>query len=295
MTEHPARKPARNLRQPGGHPPPPPHPTPTHPPPTRTPRQRGGPAPRRGKPKRPHPADPRPVFRGEPPHTARDGVRSLGTQAGYERPRINEHRAGRLTHAVGGTCFDALVPVVLLKVRSTHGITGSACLLQLTPQNDPHPGRERDILRGTDRLAKAALKTPINFFLDRDTRLEVCGMGERVVVNDDAGVENSHRIKESFHLDHRLVQFIPVLPTNIGSHDPTGSMLGFEGASRIENKIYHLLGEGEVSFVSATLEPFVEHKVDVAILGVTEDDTVFVAVRVEELHETLAHRSERLD
>src|SRR6218665_1346894 len=96
MTEHPARKPARNLRQHGGH------------------------GSRRAKTQPTHPTQPRPVFRSEPPHTARDGVRSLGTQAGYERPRINEHRAGRLAHAIGGTCFDALVPVVLLKLRSTH-------------------------------------------------------------------------------------------------------------------------------------------------------------------------------
>ena len=61
-------------------------------------------------------------------------------------------------------------------------------------------------------------------------------------------------------------------------------MLGFQGPTLPQDHVHHVLGERAVAVqLLRAVEAVGEHEVDVAILGMTEDHAVAVAVLVEEL------------
>lgn len=66
-------------------------------------------------------------------------------------------------------------------------------------------------------------------------------------------------------------------------------MFGLERATHSENKINHVLGEDPVAFqFCGVLKAFIEHEVDVVVLGMPEDHAFFVGVLIEEFDQFLA-------
>ena len=82
------------------------------------------------------------------------------------------------------------------------------------------------------------------------------------------------------------MEFIPVLASYERGHDAPGAMLGLEVPTVSDHQIDHVLGEADVALHTRRIrEILVEHEMDVAVLGVTEDDRVFVLVLSEQFDE----------
>ena len=69
------------------------------------------------------------------------------------------------------------------------------------------------------------------------------------------------------------MEFIPVLAGHERGHDASGAVLGLEVPTVPDHQVDHVLGEVDVALHARWIrEVLVEHEVDVAVLGVTEDD-----------------------
>ena len=81
-----------------------------------------------------------------------------------------------------------------------------------------------------------------------------------------------------------------------GRHDASGAMLGLEGAVGIEDKGHHVLGEFFVTIQARFVaEVFDDEEVNVPVLGMAEDDRLWVIVFAEKLLQVFAHRGEVFD
>ncbi len=121
-------------------------------------------------------------------------------------------------------------------------------------------------------------------------------MGVRVLGEEHAGIELQLRIDEALDRPHDLVQLVSVLAADIRRHDPAGAVLGLQGPARRQDDVDHVLGEGLVARQAArVVEPLVDQEVDVAVLGVAEDDAVGVAVALEQPDEPGAGLAQQVD
>ena len=101
-------------------------------------------------------------------------------------------------------------------------------------------------------------------------------------------------IEEHLDLAHDVVELVAVLTAHEGCHHATGAVLGLQGATHAQDQVHHVLGELAVAVqLFLRMEAVGEHEVDVAVLGVAEDDAVAVAVLVEELDQLDAGAAER--
>ena len=119
-------------------------------------------------------------------------------------------------------------------------------------------------------------------------------MNVGIIRDDDVRAEDGRRIEGALDVDHHAVQLVAVLSANVGCHDAAGAVLGFEAATDAEHEVDHLVRELLVTQEAArVVEALIEKKVDVAILGVTEDDGILVPVPREQLLESGASGGER--
>jgi len=144
------------------------------------------------------------------------------------------------------------------------------------------------VLARAHRFAVAALHAPVDLLLDRGGGLEVAHVGGGVLVQQDAGVEQAVGVEQPLRLLHDAVELVAVLPADEGRHDAPGAVLGLQGAAFGEHEVDQVLREALVA--AGGVEVLIEHEVDVAVLGVAEDDAVAVGVLVEEVGERGARR-----
>ena len=141
-----------------------------------------------------------------------------------------------------------------------------------------------DVARGTHRLAVAALHAGIDFIFHLRVELEVLHVLAFVVGDDHARVHHPARVGGALELHHHLVELVAVLAAHVRRHDAPGAVLGLEVAAGPQDQVNHVLVEPVVAVqVVVAFEAVGDEEVDVAVLGVAEDDGVVVAVGVEKL------------
>ncbi len=113
--------------------------------------------------------------------------------------------------------------------------------------------------------------------------LEIAQVGVRLIREHRPGGEDAVGVEEFLDATRHGVQLVAVLPPHEGCHHPTGAVLGFEVAAVREHEVDEIFREASIALDRRRLvEAFDEHEVDVPVLGMPEDDGVFVAVAVEE-------------
>lgn len=95
----------------------------------------------------------------------------------------------------------------------------------------------------------------------------------RIIGDDRSRVEHPIWVGGVLEFDHDAVELGSVLPLDEGCHDASSTMFGLERSVGSQDQIDHVLGE---SFVTIQALPIAEvlddEEVDVAVLGVAEDD-----------------------
>ena len=225
-----------------------------------------------------------PRLGGGPPHPAEHAIGLLGAQPAHQVAGVDVEGADLPAHAVDGAGLDGVVVVVLVEVLQELlvKLVGG----QFPAQRYPLPRREGEFAGGADRFAETALHAAVHLVLDAGHQLEVLQVALRVVGQHHTRVQDSRRIEQALDLAHHLVEFIPVLAGHERGHDASGAVLGLEVPAVPDHQVDHVLGEVDVALHARWIrEVLVEHEVDVAVLGVTEDDGVFVLVLPEQLDE----------
>ena len=141
-----------------------------------------------------------------------------------------------------------------------------------------------DVARGTHRFAVPALHARVDFVFHLRVELEVLHVLAFVVGDDHARVHHPARVGGALEPHHHLVELVAVLAAHVRRHDAPGAVLGLEVAAGPQDQVDHVLVEPVVAVqVVVALEPVGDEEVDVAVLGVAEDDGVVIAVGVEKL------------
>ena len=124
----------------------------------------------------------------------------LGQQAG-----LDADRTGDGAEPARGAGFEPLVIVELAH-------RGGACLVahgtqarDLAPADDAMPGRKRHSLRRAHPLAEAAFHALVDDRIRRRQRLQVLQVRLRIVVEDDAGVEQAGGVENALDFAHEFV------------------------------------------------------------------------------------------
>jgi len=164
---------------------------------------------------------------------------------------------------------------------------------ELAAHHDALPRRERERAARAGRLAVAALDAAVDLGLDRRSGLQILEMRLRVIGQHDSGVEHARGVAERLQRPHDRRQLGAVLPLDERRHDAARAVLGLEGAALGEHERDDLLGHRRVAGNAlGGVEALGEQEVDVAVLGVAEDDGALVAVPREQLVERLAGRQQ---
>ena len=152
------------------------------------------------------------------------------------------------------------------------------------------------VARGAHRLAVATLHTGVDLVFDLRVELEVLHVLALIVGDDHARVHHPARVGGALERRHHVVEFLAVLAAHVRRHDAAGAVLCLEVAAGAEHEVHHVLVEAVVTReVLVALEAVGDQKVDVAVLGVAEDDGVVVPVGVEKLLQPAASVGEVLD
>ena len=117
-----------------------------------------------------------------------------------------------------------------------------------------------------------------------------------VVGDDGAAVEHSCRVHRLFDLTHDPVEVRSVLACSEGGHDASGAVLGLEGTVGIQDEGHHVFGKFFVTIQARLVaEVFDDEEMNVPVLGMAEDDRLWVVVFTKELLQVAAHPGEGLD
>ena len=109
-------------------------------------------------------------------------------------------------------------------------------------------------------------------------------MRARVVVDDDAGVEQPLRVEQRLDPPHQRVGFGAPLEFDEGRHVAAGAVLGLERAVVfLDHHPAHVVHEAAIALdLGRRVEVLREHEVQVAFERVPENDRVRIAVRVQQ-------------
>ena len=157
--------------------------------------------------------------------------------------------------------------------------------------------REGQFAAGALRLAVSALDALVDLGLDRGQLLEVGEVGALIGVDDDAGIQQIVGIGQLLQPPHDLIAVVAPLGLDERGHVATGAMLGLEGAVvTIDHKLHHIVDEVRILIDGGLrVEALGDDEVEIAVLGVAEDDGVVVAVQREELVQAVGGVGERFD
>ncbi len=166
-----------------------------------------------------------------------------------------------------------------------------------TPDHDALARGEGEVAAGAARLAVAALDALVDLGLDGGQLLQVVQMRVRVGVDDDAGIEQASGIGQRLELTHDLVGIGAPLGFDEGSHVAPGSMLGLERSiEAVDDQFHDIVDEARVLVDGALIiERLGNDEVEIAVLGVAEDDGIVIIVAAEEPVQFLRGGREVLD
>jgi len=100
------------------------------------------------------------------------------------------------------------------------------------------------------------------------------------------GIEDALRVEELLDCPHQLVCLLAPFGAHKGCHVPSCAVLGFERAAELQHTADDLLHELAVALlVCWAAQGLWEHKMQVPVLGMPEDDGIRVAEALEELLE----------
>ena len=236
----------------------------------------------------------RPRLRRPSPHGTGNfllGAGALGAQLLHELAGVDAHGAGGNAHGVDRTGVDALVLVGLGELLGILFAAFGAGLGHGAAHDDALARSHGEVARRTDRLAVAALDATVDVDFDLMVELDVADVGLRVIVDDDARVHGAARVSGALKFQVDVVEFVTVLAAHIRCHGAAGAVLGLEVAAGGEDEVDHALVEVVVAAQRlVAFETVREQEVDIAVLGVAENDGVVVAVLFEQLLERLTRR-----
>ena len=225
-----------------------------------------------------------PLLRGNLPAGSGQLVLVLRTQAANQVTGINVHGAAGLAHAVHGAGLNAVVLVLLAQTLGELVVAVQLGGGNLTAQHNTLTRGQGQVAGGADRLAVAALHAAVDFFLDGFGDLQVGHVVGVRLGEQHAGVHEALRVNEALDLAHHVEEFLTELAAHKRSHDAAGTVLSLQRAFVTENQLNHFFGELAVAVqLLRVAELLVQHEVDVAVLRVTENHGVLIAVCVEQL------------
>ena len=122
-------------------------------------------------------------------------------------------------------------------------------------------------------------------------------MRARIGVDDDAGIEQAGGVGERLELAHDLVGFGAPLGLDERSHVASGAVLGLErSVEAVDDEFHHIVNEARILVDGAlVVERLGDDEVEIAVLGVAEDDGIVVAVAAEEAVQILRGGRQVLD
>ena len=224
-----------------------------------------------------------PCLRGGRPASRLDRAGLAAAQGLDELTGVDSHRARRNAHGVDSASIDSLVLILGVNVLDQLGIAFLDCLGAGAANNDALARGHGEIARRADRLAVAALHARVDLVLHLRVELEILHMLPVIVGDDHARIHHAARVGRALELHHHLVELVAVLAAHVRRHDTAGAVLGFEVAAGAEHEIHHRLVEPVVAAqVLIALEAVSDEEVDIAVLGVAEDDSVVVGVFVKQ-------------
>ena len=165
----------------------------------------------------------------------------------------------------------------------------------LPPDHDPLARAEREVEARALRLAVAALDALVNFFFHRGEGLEVGEVRLGIRVDDHPGVEQSLRVHQALQPPHDGGGLGAPLGLQEGGDVPAGAVLPLEGAAvPLRHQADHVVHEAGVAIhLGLRVERLGDGEMQVSVLGVAEDDRLFVAVaerRPDQLHRAVGQR-----
>ena len=166
----------------------------------------------------------------------------------------------------------------------------------LTAQHNTLTRGEGQVAGGADRLTVAALHAAVDFFLNGLSDLQVGYVVGVRLGEQNTGVHEALRVNEALNLAHHVEEFLTELAAYERSHDTAGTVLSLQRAVSGKNQLNHFFGELAVAVqLLRVAELLVQHEVDVAVLRVTENHGILVAVRVEQLGQVATGVAQNLD
>ena len=237
-----------------------------------------------------------PLLCGDLPAGSGQLVLVLRTQAANQVTGVDVHGATGLAHAVHSTGLNAVVLVLLTQALSELVIAVRLSGGNFTAHHDALARGQGQVAGGADRLAVAALHAAVDFFLDGFGDLQVGHVVGVRLGNQHAGVHEALRVDEALDLAHHVEEFVTELAAHERRHDTAGTVLSLQRAFVTENQLNHFFGEVAVAVqLLRVAELLVQHEVDVAVLRVTENHGVLVAVCVEQLGQVATGVAQNLD
>jgi len=234
-----------------------------------------------------------PDLRGTLPGGVQPTRSEFGAHIADQLTGVDLHRAGGLAHAVDRAGIDHRVALVFLQLGDQSLVVLLLGMGDGPLDDDPLPRGGGQMLAGTDRLAVAAFHAVIDDRTHRRGLLDVDQVQLRVLGQHRIGVEDPGGITGLLDLPHGVVELVTVLPVDERGHDASGAVLGLQRALLAEHQGDHVLGEVLVALHGRRpVEILGDQEVDVAVLGMPEDDTAFVAMAVEEHLQIAADRAE---
>ena len=199
-------------------------------------------------------------------------------QAAGQVAGIDADRTGGRAQPATGAGVEAHVGVVVADGAAR--LAGIGAAGQFTDADDALAGRERQLVRGAQRLAEAAFDAAVDDVVGGGHRFQVLEVGGRIVVEDDARIEQRVGIEKRLDAPHQAGSFLAPFHLDEGCHVAAGAVFGLQRAVvLVHDEVTDIVHEAGIAVDLGLLgEILGEHEVQVALQRMPEDDRLMVAV-----------------
>ena len=206
---------------------------------------------------------------------------------------VDADRAGQGTQAVGGAGVHALILVSLSDYpQAVRVFARRSQARHFAQPDDALPRRQRQSAGRTVRLAKAALDALVHQRIDGRHRLDIFEVRFRVVVEDDAGIEQVARIEQRLDFPHQSIRLLAPFQLDERRDVAAGAVLRFQRAvvlvddhpAHVVHEIFVAFGFGGIGKVGR------DDEMQIAFERVAENDRAGITMLVEKALQIERHR-----
>jgi hypothetical protein len=157
-----------------------------------------------------------------------DAPHRAAAQAAGQVAGVDADRAGGGAQAATGAGIQPLINVVFTEAAGMFAIGGAA--RQFAPADDALARRQRQPVRRAERFAEAAFDAAVDDVFGGRHGFEVFEVGVRVVVEDDAGVEQVFRVEQLLDVAHQVSGFLAPFHLDKRRHIAASAVFGLQRA-----------------------------------------------------------------